>query len=152
MTPWTVAHQAPLSMGFPRQEFWNGLPFSSLEGLSDPGIEPTSPALADRFFSTEPPGKSLIVDYSSPNGLRAIAECASSAKTVRKGTEHLTLPVHVKLIHKCFLSQKCTFFYVYCPLLHWESPHAAMKTQGSQKQINKQKGMYTEMKGIYGHF
>ena len=57
MTPWTVAHKAPMSMGFPRQQYWNGLPFPSPEGLPDPGIEPTSPALAGRFFTTEPPGK-----------------------------------------------------------------------------------------------
>ena len=60
MTLWTVAHQAPLSMGFPRQEYWSGLPFPSPGDLSDPGIEPTSlvlPALAGRFFTTAPPGK-----------------------------------------------------------------------------------------------
>ena len=39
-TPWTVAHQAPLSMGFPRQEYWNGLPFPSPGDIPDPGIEP----------------------------------------------------------------------------------------------------------------
>ena len=51
MTPWTVAHQAPFSMGFfSRQEYWNGLPFPSLGDLSDPGIEPASPALADGFL------------------------------------------------------------------------------------------------------
>ena len=43
-TPWTVAHQAPLSMGFPRQEYWSGLPFSSPGGPSDPRIKPASPA------------------------------------------------------------------------------------------------------------
>ena len=43
--PWTIARQAPLSMGFPRQEYWNGLPFPSAGDLLDPGIEPTSPAL-----------------------------------------------------------------------------------------------------------
>ena len=43
--PWTGAHQAPLSVGFPRQEYWSGLPFPSPGGLPDPGIEPTSPAL-----------------------------------------------------------------------------------------------------------
>ena len=42
MTPWTVAHQAPLSMDFPRQEYWSGLPFSTLGDLLDPGIEPMS--------------------------------------------------------------------------------------------------------------
>ena len=49
-TPWTVAHQAPLSMGFPRQEYWSGLPRPSPGDLPDPGIEPTSPALAGGFF------------------------------------------------------------------------------------------------------
>ena len=44
-TPWTIDHQAPLSMGFPRQEYWSGLPFPSPGDLPDPGIETTSPAL-----------------------------------------------------------------------------------------------------------
>ena len=44
-TPWSVARQAPLSMGFPRQEYWSGLTFLSPEGLSNPGIEPESLAL-----------------------------------------------------------------------------------------------------------
>ena len=50
-TPWTVAHPAPLPMGFPRQEYWSGLPFSSPEDLPDPGIEFMAPALAGRFFT-----------------------------------------------------------------------------------------------------
>ena len=45
VTPWTVAHQAPLSMGFSRQEYWSGLPFPSPEDLLNPGVEPGSPAL-----------------------------------------------------------------------------------------------------------
>ena len=45
VTPWTVAPQSPLSMGFPRQEYWSGLPFPSQGDLPDPGIEPESPAL-----------------------------------------------------------------------------------------------------------
>ena len=57
VTPWTVVHQAPLSMGFPRQEYWSGLPFPSPGDLPDPGIEPASPALAGRFSTAEPPGK-----------------------------------------------------------------------------------------------
>ena len=56
-TPGTVATQAPLSVGFPRQEHWSGLPFPPPAYLSHPGIEPKSPALAGRFFTTEPPGK-----------------------------------------------------------------------------------------------
>ena len=58
-TPRTVAHQAPLSVGFPRQEYWSGLPFPSPRNLPDPGIEPMCPALAGRFFIAEPPGKPL---------------------------------------------------------------------------------------------
>ena len=45
MTPWTVAYQAPLSMGFSRQEYWSGLPFPSPGDLPNPGLEPGSPAL-----------------------------------------------------------------------------------------------------------
>ena len=57
VTPWTVAHQAPLSMEFPRQEYWSGLPFPSPGDLPNPRVEPSSPALADGFFTTAPPGK-----------------------------------------------------------------------------------------------
>ena len=56
-TPWTGAYQAPLCMGFPRQEYWSGLPFLSPVDLPDPGIECMSPALAGEFFTTEQPGK-----------------------------------------------------------------------------------------------
>ena len=56
-TPWTVAHQAPLSMGFLRQEYWSGLPFPAPGALPDPGIEALSPALAGGFFTAESPGK-----------------------------------------------------------------------------------------------
>ena len=54
--PGTVAQQALLAMGFPRQEYWSGLPFLSLGDLPDLGIKPSFPALAGRFFTTEPPG------------------------------------------------------------------------------------------------
>ena len=47
VTLWTVAYQAPLSMGFPRQGHWSGLPFPSLGDIPDPGIEPASPALQE---------------------------------------------------------------------------------------------------------
>ena len=56
-TPWTVAHQAPPSMGFSRQEYWSGLPFPSPEDLPNPGIEPRSPALQADTLTSEPPGK-----------------------------------------------------------------------------------------------
>ena len=53
-TLWTVARQAPLSMGFSRQEYWSGLPFPSPEDLPNPGIEPGSPALQADALSSEP--------------------------------------------------------------------------------------------------
>jgi len=59
VTPGTVAHHAPLSMGFSRQEYWSGLPFPPLGDLPDPETEPVSlvaPALAGGFFITETPG------------------------------------------------------------------------------------------------
>ena len=59
-TPWTIAHQPPLSMEFFRQEYWSGLPFSTPLDLPDPGMELTclaSPVLAGRFFTTTLPGK-----------------------------------------------------------------------------------------------
>ena len=63
VTLWTVAHQAPLSIGFSRQEYQSGLPCPPPGDLLDPGIEPASPvskALKADSLPTEPPGKSLI--------------------------------------------------------------------------------------------
>ena len=54
VTPWTVAHQAPLSMGFFRQEYWSGLPFPSPGDIPDPAIKPRSPSLTGGFFTAEP--------------------------------------------------------------------------------------------------
>ena len=61
VTPWMVACQAPLSVEFSRQEYWSGLPFRPPGDLPDPEIEPTSPTLTGRFFSTEAPGKPGLV-------------------------------------------------------------------------------------------
>ena len=58
-TPWIVAHQAPPSMEFSRQEYWSRLPFPSPEDLPDPGIEPRSPELRADALTSEPPS----VDY-----------------------------------------------------------------------------------------
>ena len=53
-TPWTIAFQAPLSLGFTRQEYWSGLPFPSPGDLPNQGIKPASPALEGGFFTIEP--------------------------------------------------------------------------------------------------
>ena len=66
-TPWSVDLQAPLSMEIPRQEFWSGLPFPSPGDLPHPGIKLASllsPALAGRFFTTAPPEKPHIYNYT----------------------------------------------------------------------------------------
>ena len=56
-TPWTIAYQSPLSMGFSRQGYWSGLPFPSPEDLPDPGIKPGSPKLQADALPSEPAGK-----------------------------------------------------------------------------------------------
>ena len=59
VTPWTVVHQAPLSMGFSSQEHWSGLPFPSPRDIPDPEIKPAFPVLAGRFFTIASLGKSM---------------------------------------------------------------------------------------------
>ena len=58
----TAACQSPLSMGFPRQEYWNGLPFPFPWDRPNPGMEPESPMLTGRFFTTKPPGMVVYAD------------------------------------------------------------------------------------------
>ena len=61
--PWTVAYQAPPSMGFSRQEYWSGLPFPSPGDLPNSGIEPRSPTLQANSLPAEPPGKGNLKTY-----------------------------------------------------------------------------------------
>ena len=72
--PWTVAHQAPPSMGFSRQEYWSGLPFPSPGDLPDPGIEPRSPALQVDALTSEPPGKPIEMQKPSSKLARQIQQ------------------------------------------------------------------------------
>ena len=65
-TACTVAYQTPLSMRFSRQEYWSGLPFLFPGDLLDPGVEPASPVLAGRLFTTEAPGKPQVFCISLP--------------------------------------------------------------------------------------
>ena len=70
-TPESIDHQAPLSMGFSRQELWSGLPFPPTGDLLDPGIEPqslTSPALAGRFITTD-------ATWEAPNIFTSMLNC-----------------------------------------------------------------------------
>ena len=69
MTPWTVAHQAPLFMGFSRQEYWSGLPFSSPGDLLNPGIKPRSPAMQVDSFTSWATREALLLTERTPNWL-----------------------------------------------------------------------------------
>ena len=73
VTLWTIAHKAALSMGFPRQEHWCGLPFPSSGDLPDLGIEPASPTLAGGFFTAEPP-EMIIITLKIKNRKKKIHE------------------------------------------------------------------------------
>ena len=85
-TPWTAAHQTPLFVGFFRQECWSHLPFPPPGDLPHPGIEPVSPALIGRFFTTEPPFQFSSVAQSCPT-LCDPMECSTPG-----------LPVHYQLL------------------------------------------------------
>ena len=64
-TPWTVAHQAPVSMGFSREEYWKGVPFTPPGDLPNPGIEPRAPSLQAHSLAAEPQGKpSTRIEWS----------------------------------------------------------------------------------------
>ena len=80
-TPWTAAHQTPLSMGFSRQEYWSGLPFPSPGDLPDPGIKPRSPTLQADALTSEAPGKPKRVFKGTPNSL---LKCAVAGTIVQK--------------------------------------------------------------------
>ena len=68
--PWTVAYQAPPSMGFSRQEYWSGLPFPSPGDLPDPGIEPGTPALQADALTSEPRNRRLLISWlQSPSAV-----------------------------------------------------------------------------------
>ena len=65
-TPWTVAYQAPPSMGFSRYEYWSEVPFPSPGDLPDPGIEPRSPAFQADALTSEPPGNDMATNSTRP--------------------------------------------------------------------------------------
>ena len=84
---WTVAHQAPLSMGFPRQEYWSGLPFPFPGDLPNPGIELGSPVLQADSLPSEPPGR--------PNITLPLNLARTAVRHDRKGRrEKLTILSH----------------------------------------------------------
>ena len=112
VTPWTAAYRAPLSMGFFRQEYWSGLPFPPPGDLPDSGIKPVSlmsPVLADRFFTTVPPGKPIAsVIFFGTHGPTPV-KCGREPHKVQGGTvgghSGWCLPQLLKKSVICFFSQ-----------------------------------------------
>ena len=87
-TPWTVTHQAPLSVEFPRQEYWSGLPVPTPGDFPDPEIKPaspTSPALAGKFFTTAPLGKPKMITVKpiTISSLHIVTFCVCLIRTPR---------------------------------------------------------------------
>ena len=110
-TPWTVAHQASLSMGFSRQEYWSGLPFLSPGDLPDPGIKARSSTLQANSLPLELPRKQVLQagQHKKP---------CSSMKT--KGISLLFLPdlIFLSILSFWIVEEKITLFW--CPLCNWE--------------------------------
>ena len=95
-TPWTVACQAPLSMGFSRQECWSGLPFPSPGDLPDPGIGPRSPALQADALPSEPQGISIISDLQiTPLMAESEEDLKSLLMKVKKESENVGLKLRI---------------------------------------------------------
>ena len=107
---WTVACQAPLFMGFPRQEYWSGLPFPSPGewNLPDPGIKPASPVLADRLFTAQPPGKSKTSLESLSNLFNIILESCGST---------LARTYVSSLLGQGLFSVKSALLFIQCQIL-----------------------------------
>ena len=99
-TPWTIAHQAPPSMGFSRQEYWSGLPFPSPEDLPDRGIKPRSPALQADTLTSEPPKPLTILPSSNHHSLQLY--CFLSPITCSSNTPRPPVPRY-HLFHLHFL-------------------------------------------------
>ena len=105
VTPQTVAHQASLSMGLSRQEYWSGQPFPPTGALPDPGIKPTSAALAGGFFTTEPPGKHTCI--YQPTKDKQFAEIKIYFFLLKKNRKKDSVPKFLKFDKRqIFISKK----------------------------------------------
>ena len=99
-TPWTVAHQAPPSIGFSRQEHWSGLPFPSPGNLPDPGIEPRSPAFQAVALTSEPPEKPLYVGRYCQILIHKIILISSTQDYIRLSISPYSCPCGILSIFK----------------------------------------------------
>ena len=131
---WTGAHQAPLSMGFPRQEYWSGFSFPFTEDLSHPGIELPSPALLVDSLPSEPSGKACSVVRNRPANTGDTGSIPSPGRSHMPWSNWAHGP---QLLSLCFAAGEATAVRSPCtatreqpPLATArESPLAATKTQ-----------------------
>ena len=93
--PMDCSCQACLSMGFPRQEYWSGLPFPSPGDLPEPGIEFMNLALAGRFFTTEPQGNSLVSPYNFENNYWLLFPVLYIHLYIHSFAQYINAVVHV---------------------------------------------------------
>ena len=115
-TTWTVAHRAPLSMEFSRQEYWSGLPFPSPRDLPNPGIEPVSfatLALAGQFFTTAPPGPNphLLVCFHSCSAFGITGFCPSGHSWLNLSPSFPVFFLY-KILHWLLIFLKNIFIYL----------------------------------------
>ena len=108
-TPWTVARQAPLSLGFSRQEYWSGLPFPSPD-LPDPGIKLRFPALQIDSLPSETPGKPWWDEVGDKEGSRG---CSAGCSGLPGSTTNQASPLHVS--------------YGLVVHFQWNRPHTALR-------------------------
>ena len=136
-TPWTIAHQAPLSMGFSRQEYWSRLPWPSPRDLSDPGIKPGSPALQADALPSEPSRKPpLHVKYGGKEHLCGIREtwvqsltllwksCYSSLHSPINWTQYVT---HILFEKQCICGSDTQSCPTLCDLMDYSPPGSSVR-------------------------
>ena len=97
----TIAHQAPLSMGFSRQDYWNGLPFPPPGDLPDPGIEPVSSALAGGFFTTEPTER---IFYPVPCLIWGMTRCRWSILSLKDSHSEEEIDIKIIIRKQCLVA------------------------------------------------
>ena len=136
VTPWTIAHQALLSMGFSRHKYWGGVPFSSPGDLPETGIEPASSTLACRFFTTEPPEKPIKWHVCLCAQLLNHVQLVAAPRTV---AHRLLCPWNLPgkktevgchfLLQRIFLTQGLNL-HLLC-LLHWQADSLPLAPPGN---------------------
>ena len=128
VTLWTIAYQAPPSMGFSRTEYWSGLPFRFPGALPDPGIEPGSPALEADSVTSEPPGKPYTALEHFPPGKYYTVGSRYSVST--------NLPIHptfplapLDSIHLFFVRVSISALQIGSSVPFFSIPHVCINTQ-----------------------